>query len=312
MGTRTYLLDVALNHRRQRLRTDERCCPSPLLDVLALNVGKDRVQRSSEKFACRLDARSCGIKKVERRYLVAGSLVCKRACSGQLGPHRSVVSTALLDERKCLGLRSPCGPLVVTSFVGRLSRRRLVATALLNEHHFRRRGSAFGSLLVAAALLGDCRTPEAVLLVVQACESGFTLLALRSLAGDPDIEAAAAEPKVDGSSGHLFLLGSKFGLPLSFSDALAEEAKALAKGSSLPLPFSLGDALAEEAKALAKGSSLLLPFSLGDVLADEAKALFEACCASNDANQCPGRYMGGRKGGKQNLVPLPITHYEIL
>ena len=54
------------------------------------------------------------------------------------------------------------------------------------------------------------------------------------------------------------MLGSKFGRPLSFGDALTEEAKALAKGSSLPLPFSLSNALAEEAKALAEGSSLLL------------------------------------------------------
>jgi hypothetical protein len=53
--------------------------PSPLLDVLALNVGKDHVQRSSEKFACHLDARSCGIEKVGRRYLGAGSLIHKRA-----------------------------------------------------------------------------------------------------------------------------------------------------------------------------------------------------------------------------------------
>ena len=53
--------------------------------------------------------RSCGIEKVGQRYLVAGSLVCKRARSGQLGPHRSLVPTAILDERKCLGLRSPCG-----------------------------------------------------------------------------------------------------------------------------------------------------------------------------------------------------------
>ena len=110
-GTRTYLLDVAVNRRRQRWRIDKRCRPSPLLDVLALNVGKDRVQRTSEKFACRLDARSCGIEKVGRRYLVAGSLIrkSKRVRSGQLGPHRSLVSTAFLDERKCLGLRSPCG-----------------------------------------------------------------------------------------------------------------------------------------------------------------------------------------------------------
>ena len=44
--------------------------PSPLIDVLALNVGKDCVQRTSEKVACRLDACSCGIEKVGRRYLV--------------------------------------------------------------------------------------------------------------------------------------------------------------------------------------------------------------------------------------------------
>jgi hypothetical protein len=33
----------------------------------------------------------------------------------------------------------------------------------------------------------------------------------------------------------------------------------------------------------------------------------EACCASDDANQCPGRYMGGKKGGKAKLR-FP-THY---
>ena len=42
----------------------------------------------------------------------------------------------------------------------------------------------------------------------------------------------------------------------------------MAKSSSLPLPFSLGDALAEEAKALAKGSSLLLA-GTGGVLVEE-------------------------------------------
>jgi hypothetical protein len=91
---------LAVNRQRQRWRTNERCLPSPLLDVLALNVGNDRIQRTSEKFVCRLDARSCAIEKVGRRYLVAGLLVRKRACIGQLGPHRSLVSTAILDERK--------------------------------------------------------------------------------------------------------------------------------------------------------------------------------------------------------------------
>ena len=53
----------------------------------------------------------------------------------------------------------------------------------------------------------------------------------------------------------------------------------MAKGSSLPLPFSLGDALAEEAKALAKGSSLLLA-GTGDLLDEEllaAGSLLVAC-----------------------------------
>jgi hypothetical protein len=56
---------LAVNQRRQRWRTDKRCRPSPLLDVLALNVfiGKDHVQRTSEKFACCLDARSCRRRK---------------------------------------------------------------------------------------------------------------------------------------------------------------------------------------------------------------------------------------------------------
>ena len=63
-------------------------------------------------------------------------------------------------------------------------------------------------------------------------------------------------------------MGSKFGRPLSFGDALAEEAKVLAKGRSLPLPFSLGNTLAEEAKALAEGSSLLLA-GTGGVLVEE-------------------------------------------
>jgi hypothetical protein len=75
---------------------DEKCRPSPLLDVLALNVGKDCVQRSSKKVACRLDALFCSDKKVGRRYLMVGSLVCKSARSGQRGPHCILVSTALL------------------------------------------------------------------------------------------------------------------------------------------------------------------------------------------------------------------------
>jgi hypothetical protein len=40
-------------------------------------------------------------------------------------------------------------------------------------------------------------------------------------------------------------------------------------------------------------------------------AKIEACCASDDANQCPGRYMGGKKGGSKTQIPylLPTTKF---
>ena len=195
---------LAINRRRQRWRTDKRCRPSPLLDVLALNVGKDRVQRTSEKFAYRLDARSCGIEKVGRRYLVAGSLVRKRACSGQLGPHRSLVLTAILDERKCLGLRSPCGcslPLPLPFSLG---------NALAEEEA---KALAKGSSFPLVSLIGDglCshgsrlstvlhrlqRTRAAFLLVLHAGKCGLMLQSPRGLASEPGEEASAAEPQED-------------------------------------------------------------------------------------------------------------------
>ena len=52
----------------------------------------------------------------------------------------------------------------------------------------------FGGLLMATALLGDCRKHAAVLLVEQTCKSGIALLASQSLVIDPDKEEAAAEP----------------------------------------------------------------------------------------------------------------------
>ena len=55
-----------------------------------------------------------------------------------------------------------------------------------------RRGSAFGGLLMATALLSDCHA--AVLLVAQACKSGVALLASQSPVIDPDKEEAAVEP----------------------------------------------------------------------------------------------------------------------
>ena len=84
--------------------------PCSTLDVLALNVGEDRVQRGSKKFTCCLDAPACGIKKVRRHYLLSGLPACKRACSGQRGPRRSLVLTVLLNKREDLGRCSLCPP----------------------------------------------------------------------------------------------------------------------------------------------------------------------------------------------------------
>ncbi len=54
------------------------------------------------------------------------------------------------------------------------------------------------------------------------------------------------------------MLGSKFSQPLSLGDALAEEAKALAKGSSLPLAGTSGLLVKE---LLAAGSLLVVGVS---------------------------------------------------
>ncbi len=59
------------------------------------------------------------------------------------------------------------------------------------------------------------------------------------------------------------MLGSKFGRPLSFGDALAEEAKALVEGSSLLLAGT-GGVLVEE--LLAAGSLVPLVSLIGDGL----------------------------------------------
>jgi len=91
-------------------------------------------------------------------------------------------------------------------------------------------------------------------------------------------------------------VGQQFGRPLSFGNALAEEAKALAKGSSLLLPFSLGDALAEEAKALTEGSSLLLAgtggmlieelLAAGSLVRSLASSVMAFACAAAACRRC--------------------------
>jgi hypothetical protein len=78
---------------------------------------------------------------------------------------------------------------------------------------------------LSTLFLGKCRTPAAVLLVAQACKGGLTLLAPRSLADEPDVEAAVAKPQEDGAGGRLFsCLGSAFGQPLVHGDTPGKEA----------------------------------------------------------------------------------------
>jgi len=97
------------------------------------------------------------------------------------------------------------------------------------------RGSAFGGLLMATALLGNCGMHAAVLLVVQACKSGVALLVSQSSVIDPEKEEAAAAEEVkalvEGSS--LLLAGA--------GGVLVEEL--LAAGSLVPLVSLIGDGL---------------------------------------------------------------------
>jgi hypothetical protein len=148
------------------------------------------------------------------------------------------VPTAILDERKCLGLRSPCGRSLPLPFSP--------GDALAEEEA---KALAKGSSFPLVSLIGNglCshgsrlstvlhrlqHTRAAFLLVLHAGKCGLMLQSPRGLASKPGKEASAMEPQEDDSGGRLFSLGSKFGLPFSLGDALAEEAKALAKGSKI-------------------------------------------------------------------------------
>ncbi len=73
-------------------------------------------------------------------------------------------------------------------------------------------------------LLRERRTRAAVLLVSQTSKSGLALLSPRSLAGKPDVEAAAAKPQEDSlGCRHLSCKSSAFGHK-AMSSLLAEKA----------------------------------------------------------------------------------------
>ncbi len=74
-------------------------------------------------------------------------------------------------------------------------------------------------------LLHERRARAAVLLVSQTCKSGLPLLSPQSLAGEPDVEAAAAKPQEDGSGGRpVSFLGTAFGRKSVRVDAPDKEA----------------------------------------------------------------------------------------
>jgi len=89
---------------------------------------------------------------------------------------------------------------LVWGLVWRIRRARAVASTSVTTrsgtlaYRLGQRGSAFGGLLMATALLGNCRMHAAVLLVAQPCKSGVTLLVSQSSVIDPEKEEAAAEP----------------------------------------------------------------------------------------------------------------------
>ncbi len=64
---------------------------------------------------------------------------------------------------------------------------------------------------LSTLLLRERRPRAAVLLVLQMCKSGLALLLPQSLAGKPDVEAAAAKPQEDGAGcPHLSCKSSAF------------------------------------------------------------------------------------------------------
>jgi len=138
-----------------------------------------------------------------------------------------LVATSLLDECKGRGLRSPCGSLVSTLFVGRLHQLRellLYQSCDLRQYCL---GATEGvrsalSLIEVAFFLGtrvltalSLGTFVTGILVTQARESGLAVLAPCCLAGEPDVKAAMAEPQKDCSCGLVDKLVAAGGLLLA-------------------------------------------------------------------------------------------------
>jgi hypothetical protein len=103
----------------------------------------------------------------------------------------------------------------------RSGRGRLMAMAVLGPLRQRLR-------LMATAFDGSgrqCRTHTAFVLVPQACKVRLTLQAPQSLAGKPDVEAAAAKPQEDCSGGRpVSFLGAVFGRTSDRINAPGKEA----------------------------------------------------------------------------------------
>ena len=77
-----------------------------------------------------------------------------------------------------------------------------------------------GKSVLTALSLGECRTPVTGVLVTQARKSGLAVLAPCCLAGEPDVEAATAEPQEDCSCGLVEELLAAGGLLLASASSL--------------------------------------------------------------------------------------------
>ena len=130
----------------------------------------------------------------------------------------------------------------------------------------------------------------AFVLVPQTCKGGLTLQAPRSLAGEPYVEAAAAEPQEDGAGGRLMscqgtgfrqtsvrvgapvekAFGVKQASRVVLGNALGEEA-----GDVLPsgLRLVVKDLLAVSSVLLGMGGSSLLVGASGGLLVQQPLAM---------------------------------------
>jgi hypothetical protein len=128
-----------------------------------------------------------------------------------------------------------------------------------------------GKSVLTALSLGECRTPVTGVLVTQARKSGLAVLAPCCLAGEPDVEAATAEPQEDCSCGLVEKLLAAGGLLLASASSLLPGPRGL-RVEELLAAGHLADTSVLLVEELRASGSLLLASASGLFL-DEAMVL---------------------------------------